>query len=304
MRPLPWNISISGLLGLVLAALPLQGQNDMAWWNAIHQWDGQTHWTKYMTIAPAYLGPNALPVPELRPASLPRQVTGMMALEGHFSPGDHTQDVYAELFCPIGTKAGLRIYSAAVEHYVTDTVTRDLRASREKDARGVSFGDIYVSTEILLAQDREGWPDIMLGIHLRTASGDKLMAARHTDTPGYHFDLSFSKSIERAGRKLHTFTPFAQAGFYVWQMLRNDLLQNDAPSYGLGCEARSDRLRLRAALGGYAGYLGDGDQPMVGRFDLWYTLQTGWAINFRFQEGIHDFPYRSLRAGFVWEFNE
>jgi hypothetical protein len=279
----------------------IKAQDPMAWWNTIHQWDGHTHWTRYLTIAPAYLGPNALPVPEIRPAGLPSNPELQLSLEGHFSKGDNTQDLFAEIYHPIGNFAGLRIYSAAVEHYVTDTLTRDLRASREKDPRGVSFGDIYVSTEILLRKDKEKGPDIMLGIHLRTASGDKLKGARHTDTPGYHFDMTFSRTIERPDRKIKEITPFAQAGFYVWQMLRDNLLQNDAPSYGLGIEAASEKLRIRAAAGGYAGYLGDGDQPLVGRFDLWYDLKEGLRLNLRYQEGIHDFPYRSLRAGILMD---
>ena len=51
------------LIVLVLFSLSAKAQFD--WWNQIHNWDGATPWTQYMTYSHAYLGPNALPIPNV-----------------------------------------------------------------------------------------------------------------------------------------------------------------------------------------------------------------------------------------------
>jgi len=42
-------------------------QNDFQWWNDLHDWQpGDPGWRNMMKITPGYLGPNALPVPEVK----------------------------------------------------------------------------------------------------------------------------------------------------------------------------------------------------------------------------------------------
>ncbi|TAE61269.1 MAG: hypothetical protein EAZ89_00720, partial [Bacteroidetes bacterium] len=36
---------------------------DAAWWSQTVGWDGVSHWSRYIRTSPAYMGPNALPVP-------------------------------------------------------------------------------------------------------------------------------------------------------------------------------------------------------------------------------------------------
>ena len=31
---------------------------DYSWWNETHQWDGQSHWSSYMKVSPAFKEPN------------------------------------------------------------------------------------------------------------------------------------------------------------------------------------------------------------------------------------------------------
>ncbi|HDR67963.1 MAG TPA: hypothetical protein ENN61_02805, partial [Bacteroidaceae bacterium] len=50
---------------ILMKGICLMGQVDYSWWNEKHNWDGVSNWTDYLIITPAYMGPNALPVPDL-----------------------------------------------------------------------------------------------------------------------------------------------------------------------------------------------------------------------------------------------
>ena len=55
------------------------------------------------------------------------------------------------------------------------------------------------------------------------------------------------------------------------------------------------KLILNAAIGGYTGFIGNGDQPMVYRS----SIRTNWSsrlnMELQFQQGLRDFGYRSVR---------
>jgi len=169
---------------------------DYSWWNEKHNWDGVTPWQNYIILSPAYMGPNALPVPEARDGSLPRNTTFEFSLENHFSSGDKTINLYTNLYIPLFSKrAGLNISIVPFEHYKMDTITRDLRRARDYDGEGISGGDFYIGTFIQILKDKK-FPDIVLSINMKTASGTNLAAARFTDSPGYHSEkILISKTL-------------------------------------------------------------------------------------------------------------
>ena len=278
---------------------------DYSWWNEKHNWDGVTSWNKYIIISPAFMGPNALPVPEIHNGILSNKCNFKFALDGHFSKGDQTENIFTELYIPLAKdKVGLNINVVPIEHYAIDTTTRDLRRIRDYDGEGLAGGDIYVSTLIQLIKDKEKWPDILLTINLKTASGTNLAAARYSDTPGYYFDLSFSKSIEFNESRIKSIRPFILGGFYSWQTYQDDNSQNDAALFGLGMDLNLDKILIKNTIGGYAGYVGNGDKPLVYRFLLRSTLNTIVNYEFRFQQGINDFDYSSFRFGLNFDLSK
>jgi len=270
------------------------------WWNKKHNWDGISPWSSYLTFSPAYFGPNALPVPEIRDA----RIDSIVSLEGsvdlHFSKGDNTQNLFLKFRYPFwGGRIVVEVFGVPVEHYKMDTVTRDERAARCYDCEGTAMGDLYFSTIIQLLYDKGSWPDLMLGITLRTASGNVLGDARFTDAPGYYFDLSAGKSYKLSSK--FKIRPFVMLGFYVWQTNEDAWRQNDAFLYGLGLSAYSNTYEFNAKWGGYKGYIGNGDAPMVLRANAIYKFKKV-HLKLAFQQGLNDFEYTSLRIGSVFYF--
>ena len=284
------------LLFLLVGPGSLLTGQDHEWWNQKHRWDGTTPWNQYIIPGSAYMGPNALPVPDVRSGVLPREGFFELGLDGHFGTGDLTGNGHTRFFVPLfSPRAGLSVSFVPLEVYRTDTLTRDLRRSREYDGRGTSVGDVYFSTLIHLVRERGALPDILLGINLKTASGNNFHAARHTDTPGYYFDLSAGKSFIPGPGPLTSLRAYAMVGFYVYQTSLINYMQNDAFLYGAGVDLVFGSLKLEQQLGGYTGYLDMGDSPLVYRLCLHRDAGSRAVFSLRFQHGFIDFPYTSLR---------
>src|SRR5436189_6078657 len=62
-------------------------------WAQTVNWDGVSHWSKYIRVRAAYLGPNALAVPQLSNASLDSSRSAGITAQLHFSAGDNTQSI-------------------------------------------------------------------------------------------------------------------------------------------------------------------------------------------------------------------
>ncbi|NJB87238.1 hypothetical protein GGR26_003018 [Lewinella marina] len=273
---------------------------DFGWWNTTHNWDGVSNWRRYLTLSPAYLGPNALPVPRVANARLEGSTRITLAGEGHFSSGDRTGNGFLEVDQPLfSERVALRVWYIPVEYYHMDATTRDARAARDYDGRGWAGGDVYVGTQIQLLRDARGWPDLLFTTNLKTASGTHLSAARHTNAPAYYFDLSAGKTFPLSRGGNHSVRPHAMVGFYVWQTFKDDYLQNDAFLYGLGADLTLGQIMVTPALGGYSGYLNNGDRPVVARLSL--ESHRGKMVEYlaRLQQGLRDFPYTSVRLGIV-----
>ncbi|MDZ7847116.1 MAG: hypothetical protein U5L96_10280 [Owenweeksia sp.] len=129
-----------------------------------------------------------MPVPNTETGNMPKRLQLQLAGEAHLNPGDQTQNLFTRLFIPFkGARVGISLSMVPIEHYLMDTVTRDLRAARDYDAKGFSLGDLYIGTHIQLVRQQEKLPDIMLSINLKTASGNNLYAVRFTEYPGLLF---------------------------------------------------------------------------------------------------------------------
>lgn len=288
---------------LLLFTHAVSAQDDYTWWNEKHDWDGFTPWNQYLTVSPKYFGPNALPVPQVRTGLLDSTLQFEAAAGGHFSKGDDTWDSFLRLYLPIANgKVALEARVVPLEYYAMDTVTRDLRAARDYDGKGHAGGDIYFSTLVQLLRNRRGLPDVSFEFAIRTASGTQLGAARFTDAPGYYLALGFGKKYVLNNERSVSIRPFATGGFYVYQTFDVEHLQNDCIYYGAGVSFMARTLEWSNQLAGYAGYIGNGDHPMVWRSVLTlHSAHIDW--NLRYQQGLHDFEYNSVHFGAVLKFS-
>ena len=293
------------LLVMLFRVVPLSAQVDYNWWNRKHNWDGTTHWTQYMILSPGYMGPNALPVPELHGGHIPQGHTIETGLEGHYTRGDQTANLYFNYNFPLFTdKATFSITYRPMEIYRTDTMTRDERFSREYQPSGYSLGDVYFSTFIQLLQGHARLPDVMLSGNLKTASGTNLPGARHTDTPGYWFDATIGKAFSIQKKALRGIRIYGKAGFYAYQTFQVNHFQNDAFLFGAGISASLNRVKIHQQLTGYTGYFNNGDRPVVYRLMLESTAGEKIKFRLRFQQGLHDNLYSSIRLSILLKLNK
>jgi hypothetical protein len=281
--------------------LPLRAQQDYSHWNDLVNWDGQTHWVHYLVISPAYLGPNALPVPRLQQGRIRRETELEMRGEVHVGAGDRTFNLYTRAYLPFADgKVAVEAFWVPVEYFRTTPETRDLRRARDFSGRGWATGDVHFTTLIQLLRDRSGWPDLMLGLSFRTTSGSDVQNARYTDAPGYSFELNAGKTLPVGTSERFRLRWHAMAGFYVWQTYEEDLRQNDAISYGLGAIFYLDeKWQIEQEFAGYWGYKNNGDRPLLYRLNFGFRRGSiQWRLGY--QAGLQDYPYHSLRLGAIW----
>jgi hypothetical protein len=275
-------------------AYDLAAQTDFSWWNDIHNWDGVTPWNRMLIMDPGHMGPNAIPVPELRNGLIDSSLTLTIAPETYFGEGDMTVDLYTQVNIPFQKMVSLQITWIPVEYFKTDTVVRDWRLARTREAKGVYTGDVYISTVVQLIRDKKFWPDLILGINLKTASGNGINDARHTDSPGYYFDLAGGKNFPLKNNSSLRIS--AMAGFYVYQTNRDDYFQNDGLLWGAGLSYTSGSIRLQADCSGYMGYLSNLDNPVLFRIELRKYLSK-CDLFLKIQQGNSSFPFTGIRMG-------
>jgi hypothetical protein len=286
------------LLIFILSPLLVLSEEDWGWWNTLHGWQtGMPGWRNMIHITPGYLGPNAMPVPEVKKGVIMPVTELELSLDFHFMKGDPTQDFYFKYYRSFAEdKIAIELFGVVGEHYAMSTAIRDERIARDFDGKGIANGDLYFSTLIQILKGRK-FPDTMLRMVGRTASGNKLEAARYTDSPGYFFDLSFSKEIAGKNEKL-SFLPFASAGFYSWQTNDELNLQNDAYLYAMGADLKWSKWTVSNSLSGYSGYKKERDKPMVYTFDLKRSLKNQ-TIRFQYLHGLRDWMYQTVKLSLI-----
>ncbi|MEX0981593.1 MAG: hypothetical protein WD577_01170 [Bacteroidales bacterium] len=289
---------------LLVISFALYSQTDYHWWNKKHDYDGSKSWIEYLILSPAYMGPNALPIPEMYSGNIPAGHHIETGLEGHYSKGDQTANLYLSYNFPLfSDRASMQVSYRPVEIYRTDTITRDLRSSRELEPEGYSFGDIYVTTCVQLIRDHDRLPDLMISANIKTASGTNLDGARHTDTPGYWFDATLGKRINTMGNKIQYHQLYGKAGFYSYQTYTKNRYQNDAFLYGAGILTAFRKINIQHQLTGFAGYFNNGDRPLAYRFIIENrtTGKTGYRL--MYQQGLHDLNYSTVRCTISFNLN-
>ena len=273
-------------------------EGDYGWWNELHDWqEGDPGWRTYIIMSPGYLGPNALPVPDVKKGIVAESTEIEFTASAHFMKGDPTQDISGRLFVPFAKgRIAVEFYGVILERFAFSEEIRNERFARIKNGKGYANGDFYFSTLIQLWKEKK-LPDAMLRMAGKTASGNQLAGARYADTPGYFFDVSFSKKMS-LNEKSHI-RPFALGGFYSWQTLDALNLQNDAFMYALGTDLAVDSWNFSASCSGYSGYKEQRDKPFQLNFDLKKNF-NGKAFRIQYLHGIRDWEYKTFKFSFIW----
>ena len=286
---------------IIFCLIPLFGfsKDDYNWWNQIHGWvPGMRDWRGLMHITPGYLGPNALPVPDVKKGVVEAGAKLELGFDFHFQEGDPTQNLFAKYYRSFANdKIAIELYGVVIEHYAMSDFIRDERIARDFDGKGIAAGDLYFSTLIQLAKGRK-FPDTMFRMAGRTTTGSQLEGARYSDSPGYFFDFSFSKEYSGSSGKM-SFLPFASFGFYSWQTNDDLNLQNDAFMYGVGADLRWSRWSLSNSLSGYSGYKKERDRPVIYTFDLNRKFKKH-TLRLQYLYGFRDWNYQTVKISIIW----
>jgi hypothetical protein len=263
------------------------------------KWDGITHWSKYQVSSPAFLGPNALPVPLMHKAIVPEKFFWSGQYEYYHGIGDETHDFKTHMVFPVGKgRVGLEFLYVPVEFYKMDsTVSRFRRTLSGKALEGNAFGDIYFGTMVRIIKDHAYLPDFIVAMTCRTASGTAREDARYTDTPGYYFDASLGDSYGRNTGYFQHVRWYAEIGFYAWQTYLDNYPQNDALLFGAGIDFDFKDFFINQNFCGYAGYMNNGDHPVVYRIDLGIKMGEA-SLVLGYEKGFKDFPFQAIKAGF------
>ncbi|HMU11566.1 MAG TPA: hypothetical protein PKC54_16250 [Ferruginibacter sp.] len=263
-------------------------------WSQLVNWDGVSHWSRYIRTFPAYQGPNALPVPRVGNGSIDSNFFVSAAGNFHFSKGDNTQNyaVYAN-YCLVKDLMSMDIFWVPFEYYQTSHAKKEERRIFPQfyyDKKGE--GELHLNTNIQLLKKWRKHIHLALRMGYRFPIGSGFGAARDVDAPGYYLDISFGKPIGHSSLKW-----VGMLGFYSWQIESDKNNQDDAFLFGTGLEWNKNNWRIQTNVAGYLGYLeNSGDKPVVFRFNLEKRIKRT-SLLLGFQQGLNDFNYSSAEIG-------
>lgn len=266
------------------------------WWKDLHNWDGISEWTDYMTYTTSFFGPNALPVPEISDGKISKNHNAEISTDFFWGFGDQTQSLSTKLiYTFIPGKLAVCGWGVIAEHYKTTMAIRDERASIIENPEGsILIGDFYISTQIGILGETARRPDLNLEIVLKTASSKMPGGARFFDTPGYYFNLTAGKSMYIKNSIIDELRLAGNIGFLCYQT--NTAYQNDAPVFGAKVNIISGNWSWENGIGGYSGWLEKGDKPLVLRSKLYF--KNGKIHYFmQYQHSLRDYPFRRLQTG-------
>ena len=259
-------------------------------------------WAQYITISSKYMGPFALPVPQVYPAEISskeRAQLGYVNYQCQAGDAPTNASTMALYYSFPSGRAAIRVSQVIHETYhYSDAMADYYHAINTSGSGG---GDVNISTYILLIKELERRPSLTLRYALRTASGGNLNDARFVNAAAYYFDLAIGKDVFSNEKSRLRY--YALSGFYVWQLMNFENFQNDAFQYGAGMLYQWKDYIARWDIGGYIGYRNEGDQPMVMRCTLDIPIYKSFLLNAQFEYGLHDFPYTGMQFSLVYQFD-
>lgn len=275
-------------------SLPAFAQTPQQWAQTVN-WDGVTHWSRYINMLPAKMGPNALSVPYTTNGSIDNSSWVSGSLQLHSRTGEKAQSIVlgGNISLVKDLIAFTLSYIPAEYYTMSDSLKRERHVYYEFWNDKKARGDLLMNMNIRLLKKWEKKIQLALRIGFRYPSSNGFASARFTDNMGYWFDVSAGKPLGNSGFKW-----IGMLGFYCWQIDRNDLRQDDAFLFGTGLEYQKKDWKFETTVSGYLGYLEkEGDKPVVYRAGLEKKFNKN-ALLVRFQQGLQDFKYTTIEGGF------
>lgn len=287
-------------IGLVMALCYLAhgvSAQSPQWWADNVGWDGSRPYQYYIKMSPEGMGPNALPVPAMHRFLWDTTSLFQAKLTGISHPGEVTLATDLALRWQPASWFRLGVQVIPLEYYETSHEVKERRKIfwEAYDDR-IAGGDFYIESAIKLPPRWMGGLHSELRIGMKAPSGTHLGAARYTDTPGYYFDMAFAGVI---GRR-HTWE--SMLGFYVYQTYEDRSRQNDTFLWGLGHRWDMGNAYFFHHLRGYAGYLRNGDIPVI--YEVEFGLRRGkdWSYLLLAGHGLNHYPFTYISLGIRWHF--
>ena len=259
-------------------------------------------------VAPGYFGPNAFPVPDMLDGTTSSDLRVELYGDGFLCSmaGNPTDDITLDLFAkatiPLFTdRVNLVTWMPVVEWFRSGPAVNVLRRVQDPDRciSGVDSGDAYVSTDILILDERKRGCGLVLRAALKSASGNSFGTARVYDAPGYFFDVAVGRDIVKSADGKTVFRTALSAGFLCWQT--GNGRQNDAVMYGALASLKTGPFKAEVNYGGYVGWEGKGDRPMTLKTKLSWSIGR-CSINAMYQAGFVDWPFHQIRLGVAYDF--
>ena len=254
-------------------------------------------------VAPGYFGPNAFPVPDMLDGTTSSDLRVELYGDGFLcsmtsNPTDDvTFDVFAKATIPLFTdRVNLVVWMPVVEWFRSGPAVNVLRRVQDPDRwiSGVDSGDAYVSTDILILDERKRGCGLVLRAALKSASGNSFGTARVYDAPGYFFDVAVGRDIVKSSDGKTVLRTALSTGFLCWQT--GNGRQNDAVMYGALASLKTGPFKAEVNYGGYVGWEGKGDRPMTLKTKLSWSIGR-CSINAMYQAGFVDWPFHQVRLG-------
>lgn len=257
-------------------------------------------------IGPAYFGPNAFPVPDMldgrTSSKLKVEMYGDCFLGTTTSSikDDITTDLFLRVTIPLFTpKVNISVWMPIFEYFYTSSEVNAIRRLPfEDDLKGFSPGDVYISTNVLILNEKRHYCDLVARAALKTASANHFIKGRCYDAPGYFFDFALGRQIVNS--RNHSLRAVLSCGFLCWQ---TDMgRQNDALMYGAQLSYRYRKVSFATEFGSYMGWERDGDHPKTLKTRLSYSFGK-LSLNLSHQVGFADWPYHQIRLGATYAFD-
>lgn len=265
-------------------------------------------------ISPYYFGPNAFPIPDMLDGTVKEKLYVEFSSSYYKGfRGDKTNDIALKINIPLfSNKVNFSVWVPFEWWNNSESNIDKCRLSEVKDKRlhnGNTIGDIYISTDFQLLNEKKDIIDCTIRAALKSASSYFYFLGRYYDSPGYFFDSSIGKTIPLSGNWLfNRLRIVGTIGFLSWQT--DNGRQNDAIMYGGMLQLTLLReFMISCAIGGYSGWensLKEGkdahDRPMS------LKTRAEWrnkdlSIFATVQHGIRDYPYNQFKIGVSYQFN-
>lgn len=289
-------------LVLLLTSISLAAQRDYSWKDSYPaRADAINDWVQYLTVSSGYMGPFALPVPEIFPAEIKSESEASLGYANYqCTKGDATTNAMMSGFYYAFPSRKMAVELTIVPHesYKYSDAMADYYHA--KSTSGSCGGDFIINSYIQILNQNARRPDVTLRYTLRTASGGDTDNARYVNAAGYSFDFSVGKDVYTDSDSRVRF--YGMYGFYCWQLLNFENAQNDAHLYGIGMLYEWKKFMIKADFGGYDGYRDEKDRPLVLRWRADIPLTDHFLLRSSIEHGVRDFPYTGYMINMVYKF--